>query len=409
MAFVGFTPHTKQREIIDGILSGGEKFHIVSVGRQVGKSLMGMNLALWWMINGGPCKVLWVSPVYSQANKVHKELVEAIEHSGLIAKNNYADNSLKLRNGSEILFRSAERYDNIRGLTMDYGILDEAAFIRNEAWSEALRPVFAVRGKKVVFISTPKGKNYFYDLFQLGLSADNPNYRSYKGSSYDTPYIDPQEITDAQRTLPPNIFRQEYMAEFIDNGGEVFTHVRECSLPHWPQAQGNVFCGIDLGRADDYTVATFMDASGQVVEIYRNRQAEWSTMVREIIALVRKWNATVMIEVNSIGDVVYEMIKREWQNTHAFTTTGHSKPEIIEGLILDMAEGRIKIPSDSLFPALHHELGIFTYEYNPRSRSIKYGAPAPHHDDCVMSLAIVNYNRKQNLNTGTYVTMGRAR
>jgi hypothetical protein len=261
----------------------------------------------------------------------------------------------------------------------------------------------------VVFISTPKGKNYFYDLFQLGLSADNPNYRSYKGSSYDTPYIHPQEIQDAKLTLPPNIFRQEYMAEFIDNGGEVFTHVQECSLPQWPATTGNIFCGVDLGRADDYTVATFMDQSGHVVEIYRNRQAQWSTMVREMLQLIRKWNATVMIEVNSIGDVVYEMLKKEWQNTHAFTTTGHSKPEIIEGLILDMAEGKIKIPGPELFPALHHELGIFTYEYNPRSRSIKYGAPAPHHDDCVMSLAIVNYNRKQNLNTGTYVTMGRNR
>ena len=367
-----------------------------------------MNLALYWAINNGPCKILWVSPVFSQANKVHKELVEAIEHSGIILKNNYGDNSLRLRNGTEILFRSAERYDNIRGLTCDYGILDEAAFIKDDAWSTAIRPVFAVKGKKILFISTPKGKNFFYDLFQLGKSADHPRYKSYTGSSYDTPYIDKQEIADAQKTLPPNIFKQEYLAQFIDNGGEVFSRVSQNSLPQWPQPQGKVYCGIDLARADDYTVATFIDQAGNIVDIYRQNQLEWSTMTREIVNRIRKWNATAMIEVNSIGDVVYEMIKRDWADTHAFVTSAKSKPEIIEGLILDFSQDTIKIPNESLFPALSHELGIFSYEYNPKSRSIRYGAPAPHHDDCVMSLAIANYNRKQNLTTGTYVTMGRS-
>ena len=409
MAFIGFTPHTAQRKIIDQILAGPEKFHIVSIGRQWGKSLLGMNLLLYWAINSGPCKILWVSPVFSQATKVHKELVEAIESSGIIAKNNYADNSIKLRNGSEILFRSAERYDNIRGLTMDYGILDEAAFIKDDAWSTAIRPVFAVKGKKILFISTPKGKNFFYDLFQLGKSADHPRYKSYTGSSYDTPYIDKQEIADAQKTLPPNIFKQEYLAQFLDNGGEVFQRVRENTLPQWPQPAGKVYCGIDLGRADDYTVATFMDQSGQVVDIYRQNQLEWSTMTREIVERIKKWNATAMIEVNSIGDVVYEMIKGQWSDTHAFVTSAKSKPEIIEGLILDFNQDSIKIPSKDLQPALTHELELFSYEYNPKTRSVRYGAPAPHHDDCVMSLAIVNYNRKQNLTTGSYAFIGRNR
>jgi hypothetical protein len=116
-----------------------------------------------------------------------------------------------------------------------------------------------------------------------------------------------------------------------------------------------------------------------------------------------------MIEVNSIGDVVYEMIKKQWPDTHAFVTSAKSKPEIIEGLILDFNQDSIKIPSKDLQPALTHELELFSYEYNPKTRSVRYGAPAPHHDDCVMSLAIVNYNRKQNLTTGTYATMGRNR
>lgn len=407
MSYIGFTPHLKQKEIINSILKGSEKFHIVSVGRQMGKSLMGMNLALYWGINSGPCKILWVSPVYSQSNKVHKELHAAISESGIVRSNNFGDNSLTLKNGTEIIFRSAERYDNIRGLTCDYGIIDEAAFMKNDAWAEAIRPVFAVRGKKVLFISTPKGKNYFYDLFQLGNSADHPRYKSYTGSSYDTPYIDPTEIEDARQTLPQQIFEQEYLAKFIDDGGEVFTNILANSFANYPNPQGKVFCGIDLGRADDYTVATFIDSKGNVVEIYRNNKSEWSAMTADILGLIRKWNATVMIEVNSIGDVIYEQVKGQWQNTQPFVTSAKSKPEIIEGLILDFNQDQIKIPNKDLFPSLTHELGVFSYEYNPRTRSIRYGAPSPHHDDTVMSLAIANYNRKQNQSIGTYAVMGK--
>jgi len=404
--FIGFTPHTAQNLIIESILKGTEKFHIAAIGRQFGKSLLGMNLALYWGINNGPCKILWVSPVYSQSNKVHKEIVAAVQDSGLIKANNFGDNTLTLKNGTEILFRSAERYDNIRGLTCDYGIIDEAAFMRNEAWAEAIRPVFAVRGKKILFISTPKSKNWFYDMFQLGLNQDHPRYKSYTGSSYDTPYIDPEEISDAQKTLPKSIFQQEYLATFIDNGGEVFSNINENTFNRYPQQSGQVYCGIDLGRADDYTVATFIDKSGKVLEIYRNNKQQWSTMVSEMLVLIRKWNATVMIEVNSIGDVIYEQVKKQWQNTHPFVTTGKSKPEIIEGLILDFSESSIKIPNKDLYPHLIHELELFSYEYNPRTRSVRYSAPSPHHDDCVMSLAIANYNRKQNINTGSYAVMG---
>lgn len=407
MIYTGFTPHPKQREMAEEIINSSAKYHVACVGRQFGKSLMAINLALYWMINDGPCKVLWVSPVYSMTQKVQKEIMQAIGASGLVKNCNYSENYITLRNGSEILFRSAEKYDNIRGLTMDYGILDESAFMKDDAWKEAIRPVFMVRGRKVVFISTPKMKNWFYELFQLGRSEDHPNYKAYTGSSYDTPYINAEEIADAKRTLPENIFRQEYMAEFIDGGGEVFSDLEKNQFHQWPRPEGRVFCGIDAGRANDYTVALFIDTRGQVVDIYRNNQQEWSKMLEDIMQLVRKWQATVMIEVNSIGDVLFEQLKKQWQDTHPFTTSNRSKQEIIEGLILDMNEGTIRIPSRALFSPLVHELEIFTYDYNPKTRSIRYGHPNGQNDDTVLALSIANYNRKQNRMVGQYAYLGK--
>lgn len=409
MQYTGFTPHAKQRDMAMGILHSQAKYHVACVGRQFGKSMMAMNLVLYWAINDGPCKILWVSPVYSQASKVQKELMQAIGTSGLVKSCNYSENYIRLKNGSEILFRSAEKYDNIRGLTMDYGVLDEAAFMKDDAWREAIKPVFLVRGKKVLFISTPKGKNWFYDLFQLAQSHDHPQYMGYTGSSYDTPYIESDEIEEAKKILPKNVFDQEYLAKFIDSGGEVFTDIDQIQFSRWPQATSKVYCGIDLGKQEDYTVATFMDSNGAVVDIYRANAQEWTRMTGEIIKRIRKWNATTMVEVNSIGDVIFEQIKKQWQDTHPFVTSSRSKNEIIEGLILDVNEQNIKIPDAELFPYLDQEMSIFTYDYNPKTRSIRYGHPQGMHDDTVMSLAICNYARKSMKTIGTYAVMGRYR
>ena len=192
LKLTGIIPTTKQREIIQGIRES-YKYHVVAIGRQSGKSLLAMNLVLDWSINNPLSKILWVSPVYSQTTKVQKEIYKAIVDTGIVENNNFSENILSLKNGSEIIFRSAERYDNIRGYTIDYCIIDEAAFIKEEAYTEAIKPTLLVRGKKCLFLSTPKGKNWFYNLYQMGLSDAHPEYKSYKGTSMDNPYANVQE------------------------------------------------------------------------------------------------------------------------------------------------------------------------------------------------------------------------
>ena len=400
--FIGFTPTSLQKRILAGVLEGQEKYHVVSCGRQVGKTMLAMNLMLYWAINYGPCKIMFVSPVYAQAAKVHKELYAAIAQSGIVASNNFSSNELELKTGTRIIFRSAERYDNIRGETVDFACLDEFAFMKPEAWTEAIKPTLLVRGRKCLFLSTPKGKTLFYELFLMGQSPEYPDYKSYTASSYDTPFINPSEIDEAKRTLPEAVFRQEYLAEFIDSGGEVFTDIDKNCFPAWTPPVGKVYCGVDIGRAQDWTVATFMDASGKIVDIYRNNQMEWSQMVKDILNRVRKWNATVVVEINGLGDPIFEMLKKEWPDTHPFTTTNTSKNEIIEGMILDINENTLKIPSQDLFWALYSEMTVFTYEYNAKTRSIRYTHPPTGHDDTIIATALANWNRKKNKTLGTY-------
>ena len=173
---------------------------------------------------------MWVSPVYSQSKKAFEDILNALQGTPILKSFNKGDFNIELVNGSKLLFRSAERYDNLRGNTLDTLVVDEAAFIRDEVWNTILKPTTLVKGKKVLFISTPKGKNYLYELYLRGLDPDQPQYLTLRGTSYDTPFISSEEVDEARRSLPEDIFNQEILGEFVDNGGEVFGGINEYSF-----------------------------------------------------------------------------------------------------------------------------------------------------------------------------------
>ncbi len=118
-----YTPHSKQREIHNAINSGNQKYYIVSIGRQFGKTLLAENQTLYWAINNKECKIGWVSPVYSQCKKVYGEIFKAIANTPYISDSNKSDLLLQFANGSTLQFFSAERFDNIRGNTFAFAIL----------------------------------------------------------------------------------------------------------------------------------------------------------------------------------------------------------------------------------------------------------------------------------------------
>lgn len=342
-----------------------------------------MNQAYYWAMNDKGCKIGWVSPIYKQTEKVFDEMVKAFADTNLI-KSNASKLTIETC-GSTIQFFSSERYDNMRGFTFDYLIIDEAAHQLEEAWTNVLRATVLVRGKKVLFLSTPRGKNWFYNLFQL--DGVDPQYKSFKMSSYDNPIIDPHEIDSARLTLPEHIFRQEYLAEFVDNGSGVFTNVRV----RQGKMTGNYTAGIDLGRADDYTVIVILNEMGQMVHVERWRHTTWKIIVTELEAILRRFNASALIEVNSIGDVVYEQLRDRYSDLKPFTTTSRSKQDIIEGLQVAVQNQDFSILNEDW---LIKEFNVYTYEYNPKTRSIKYSAPIGHHDDGIMACALAYHHMK---------------
>jgi len=400
----GFTPYSKQQDWISKIENPEVKYAVMCVGRQVGKSLIAENLLLKWALENNNATLMLVAPIYSQVRRIFDDLDKVLSATPLLVSKNKANYEMVFVNGSKIYFRSAERPDGLRGFTLTHLIIDEAAFIRDEVWDTILKPTILVKGQKVLFTSTPRSKNFFYTLYLRGLDDDQPQYVSIKGSTYDNPYISSDELDEARKTLPDNIFRQEILAEFIDNGGEVFADIdRFCILNQYPpKTNTKYYAGIDFGRLQDYTVLTILDENGTMVASYRDRQKPWNEITENIIKMLNEWKPSTYIEVNSIGDVLYEQIRAKYQNIFPFVTTLSSKKEIIESLIYSFNNNQITLPSPNLNPPLYSELKTFTYKYSPKTRNISYGGAEGTNDDTVMSLALANEALRQKKSVATY-------
>ena len=390
----GYKPHDKQRSIHEAINHGHEKYYSLNIGRQFGKTLLGINQLLYWAINDPGCKIAWITPVYKQGKKVFAEIERATSASGFFSFNK---SDLMITGfGSTIEFFSGERPDNIRGNTFDYMVVDEMAFTRPELWDEVLSATVLVKGKKIIFISTPKGKNHFHKLCMQPNYDDR--YAYFHFTSYDNPMIDPRELEERKRSLPDFVFRQEYMAEFIDNASGIFKNVNKCVGTGVTTTK--MYGGLDIGRADDYTVLVIINQDGKMVSANRWRHDEWNKIIDKVADVIRAYQAVTLIEVNNQGDIFYEMLSSRLRNlVNPFTTTSKTKPVIIEDLALAFEQSDVKVADEQW---LIDELENFTYIYNPNTRSVQYSAPQGLHDDGVISLALAWHCKKNYSKRGQY-------
>ena len=383
----GYTAHDKQWLIHQSIRQDKHKYYVLNIGRQFGKTMLGINSMLDWCINDKGCHIAWVTPIYKQGKKVFDEFEKATLSSGLFE---YNKTDLTIKGfGSTISFFSGERPDNIRGNTFDYLIMDEIAFSRPELWDEVLSATVLVKGKKVLFISTPKGKNHFYK-YSLQHNYDD-RWKYFHFTSYDNPMIDSKDLDERRRSLPDHIFRQEYLAEFIDNNSGLFRNVK-ANIIEYKAEQDELYGGLDIGRADDYTVLTIINRYNEMVYCNRWRHDEWNNIINKVAAVINEYQCQTYVEVNNQGDVFYEMLQGKcYDLIDSFVTTSKTKPIMIEDLALAFEQNNIKILNEQY---LIDELEAFTYIYNERTRGVQYSAPQGMHDDSVMSLALAYQSRK---------------
>ena len=379
--------HKHQRVVYDAVIgdNGAGDIYVVKSKRQCGKSFLASLILIYFSLNKRDTTSLIVEPTLNQSRRVFKEITKMLEGSNIIKNANQSLLSIDFINGSEIIFKSAEQYDAIRGYSVS-GILivDEGAFIVDDVY-EILFPVRDAHNSPMLVISTPLFcDGYFYRLFT------STNSKSYDWCDYDTSmFLSDEKLEQYRNTLSELKFRSEYLGQFITDGGYVFRNITNCVLSDSIVKGEPVVCGIDwaVGNDGDDTVLSLLDANANAVDFIRINNM---SPVEQIDTIVNKLNTIqslkkVVVEQNSIGNVYFDMLKHKYSRHSIitkFNTTNESKRRIIEQLATAFQNENIHIPNDrELINQLQH------YAVEKTAKGYTYNGQGAH-DDYVMSLAM---------------------
>jgi phage terminase large subunit len=197
------------------------RFRVVVAGRRFGKTHLAIRELCFHAKD--PYRDVWyVAPTYKMAKQiVWKKLKQRLQDLNWVAKHNETELTLQLINGSTIALKGADNYDSLRGVGLDFIVLDEFADIDPEAWYETLRPTLADKQGRALFIGTPKGiGNWAYEIYQNAL--DEKDWKSYQYTTIQGGNVKPEEIESAKRDLDERTFRQEFMATFETFAGRIY-------------------------------------------------------------------------------------------------------------------------------------------------------------------------------------------
>ena len=234
------------------VKADNHRFRIVCAGRRSGKSFLSRMIVLRWALEKPG--IYWiVSPNYKQSKMIHWRELQGEVPREWVLKKNEVELSITLKNGSVIELKGAENPDALRGVKLRGLVIDEIASIRNWdwLWSEVLRPTLTDYSAPALFISTPKGYNHFYELFQAGQKEGD--YKSWRFTSYDNPYIPKEEIDVAKKELTEDTFHQEYLADFRKYTGLVYKEFQKESnviKPFDIPSGWQIYRGIDFGSTN---------------------------------------------------------------------------------------------------------------------------------------------------------------
>jgi hypothetical protein len=362
-------PHETQLNV----LNSESRFIVLMCGRRWGKSLVSQVISIQDALQGK--SVAYVTPTFLLAKVFFSEICSLLPEA--CYKTNMSSLIIEFITGGQIRFFTGVRLDSFRGLKFHRVIVDEASFIPDleNGWLNSIRPTLTDYQGKAIFLSTPKGKNYFYSLW---LKNDKTQWESFKYTTYDNPYILKSEIDDARLSLPMPIFEQEYMANPAENSSNPFGNeaIRKCVAD---MSINPVKCyGIDLAKYSDWTVIIGLDNSGNVA-YFERFQNDWASTQNKIRNLPK---APMLIDSTGVGDPVVEQLQREGMDVESFKFTSQSKQELMIGLQLAIHQERIHYPEG----IIKDELDIFEYTYT--SFGVRYSAPSGFHDDTVCALAL---------------------
>lgn len=412
--YKGFKPYLHQKDVVELLRDAKGTGRIVTVNssRQKGKSYMISNVLLYYAINYAKTKNYCVSPTLKQSKSIFHLIVDAISNSGIIKSKNATDLTIILINGSSINFKSAEQRDALRGYTADFLAIDECAFIPDDIFYLIL-PWTDAKKAPILMTSTPFVKSgFFYQYFNYGKDGTHNTITidwtdpKYKESIEQI--LPPDKLEEYRSVLPKNVFMTEYLGQFLDDDGTVFTNIRECLLDTVIQPYDQLYVGLDFsnqGENDDTVISMFNQRGEQVMLKYANNLSPLTQIVWIVNELEPYADQIEVIacELNSIGTPYTDLIKEKSQilsdKVEGFQTSNTSK----NAIVLNM-QTALEKKDCTLLPDEKEirQFGFFTATYNPKTRNVSYAAPQGLNDDLVMATLIAYNAYREGTTVGTY-------
>lgn len=363
---------------------------VLKASRQSGKSTIATWLTTDILLRDPNAYIWYTLPFYKQCAELFKnKFIPYLNSIGVKYSANKSNFSINLYNGSYIQFNSVENYQGLRGATLTDLICDEFAFFRPEAYDYALSPMMDVRGRRNIFISTPRGKNHFYDFYQRGVNGVD-GWLSFTGhySQCDNEH-QIKLINEKKLTMLPEVFRQEYDAEFVDKSGQVFKDIQNAFLLEdfaLPTAKN--FAGIDIGMENDRTVITVINEHGHVIYFKRfevSEQLDPDYLVNSLLAIIGMFpNVQTYVEKN-FNPAIFTLMRKRNNKVYYFNTTNDSKTDLVTNLQYYMSAGLFLSPN---IPILIDEMLNYEIGTTKVNNKFTFNAPAGCHDDCIISAAL---------------------
>ena len=381
--------HPKQLAVIHS----KAKRKVLVWGRRAGKTRTDAVLAVTAFLDNK--RVLEAAPKFDQTTvfwRYVKRMLRDPLAAGVLKKNESSRIIENEATGNWLRSMTAYDADSLRSDAADLLILDEFQDMKPDAWDEVGAPMMLDTDGDAVFSGTPKRKNHFFNMYASGLGDTTGRWMVEHITSHDNPFLSQVALKEIIADMTDEAYRQEIMAEFLDNEGAVFRNIGACmgapeSTPDKHKGHRTV-AGLDWAKQRDYTAISIGCADCKV-EVARDRfnRIDYAFQRERIKALVTPWGIdTILAERNSIGEPNLEQMQRDGLPVVGFETTSASKPPLIENLSLALQKVEWQFQPDPVWKA---EMEAYEMKVNPNTGRSSYSAPEGVNDDTVIARALM--------------------